>query len=354
MRSSFDFLLLFCQNRADTVVKKENAKLLESIENFCGRSIMVWGDFILDEYLYGNTKRVSREAPVLILSYKDTQFSLGGAGNALLNLKSLGADPLPVGIVGHDDAGQQVLKIIEQNDISTEYIIIDKAVQTPIKTRILAGEETAKKQQILRIDREDKVPDSISLKRKIEDSLRQAGAQTQSLLISDYNYNTVKIDIFDRILPELQKRNISIGLDSRFRLLKFHGITFATPNEPEVENALNLDHHDDGTDLEVAGRHLLETTRSQSILITRGSRGMTLFERNEDPLHIPIYGTTDIVDGTGAGDTVISVFILALASGARFREAARLANIAGGIVVMKKGTSTLTTEELGRAILASN
>jgi len=334
-------------------VKKENAELLECIENFRGRSIMVWGDFILDEYLYGNTKRISREAPVLILSYKDTLFSLGGAGNALLNLKALGADPIPVGVIGPDTVGRRILKIIEENNISTEHIIIDEQVRTPTKTRILAGEETAKKQQILRIDKEQKIPEGTDLKKAIEDSLRKAEERANSLLISDYNYYTVKIDIFDRILPDLQKRNIAIGVDSRFRLLKFHDITFATPNEPEVETALNLD-HDEGVDMEAAGRRLLEATRSQSMLITRGSQGMTLFERNEDPLHIPIYGTTDIVDGTGAGDTVISVFILALASGAPFRTAARLANIAGGIVVMKKGTSTLTTEELSRAILAAN
>jgi rfaE bifunctional protein kinase chain/domain len=329
-------------------------KLLQIVETFPEKRIVVWGDFILDEYLYGTTRRISREAPVLILSYKDKELALGGAGNSLLNLKSLGADPLPLGVVGQDEAGRKIIQFLKNKKISTDHILKEKSYPTPVKTRILAGEETARKQQILRIDREAKVPDTQSLKQLLERSLKTIRKGSDALLISDYDYRTVKEDIFRRILPAYDKHLIPISLDSRFRLLSFRGVTVATPNEPEVEEALNLRLDGDIDTVKTAGKTLLRKTEANSILITRGSQGMVLFEKGRSPFQIPIFGTRDIVDVTGAGDTVISVFTLALASGATFREAAQLANYAGGIVVMKKGTATLTPSELHKAIESLN
>jgi len=329
-------------------------KLFQIIENFSQKRIVLWGDLILDEYLYGTTRRISREAPVLILSYKEKEFSLGGGGNSLLNLKSLGAEPVPLGVVGQDEAGKKIIRILKKKKISTDYILMDKDYPTPIKTRILAGEETARKQQILRIDREAKVPDEKILKQRLEKSLKTIQKSSDALLISDYDYGTVKEDIFRRILPSYKKCRIPISLDSRFRLGSFRGITVATPNEPEVEEALSLRLDDDIDIIKTAGTVLLRRSEANSILITRGSQGMVLFEKGKSPFLIPIFGTRDIVDMTGAGDTVISVFTLALASGAANREAARLANYAGGIVVMKKGTATLTPQELLEAIKSEN
>jgi rfaE bifunctional protein kinase chain/domain len=177
---------------------------------------------------------------------------------------------------------------------------------------------------------------------------------TDALLISDYDYSTVKEDIFRQILPSYQKRCIPISLDSRFRLLSFKGITVATPNEPEVEEALNLRLDDDKDAVITAGRTLLRKSEARTILITRGSQGMVLFEKGKSPFQIPIFGSRDIVDVTGAGDTVISVFTLALASGASYREATQLANYAGGLVVMKKGTATVTAQELREAVESVN
>ena len=333
-------------------MNKKKGNLLQLVDNFARKKIAVWGDFILDEYIYGNTRRISREAPVLILCYKNKEYSLGGAGNSVLNLKALGADPLPIGVIGSDNSGQKILKMLKLKGISTEYFVKEKKYQTPIKTRILAGEETARKQQILRIDQEGKVPDSSELKQKIQKLLKKLQNQINALLISDYNYYAVKEDIFNRILPTFKKTNIPVTLDSRFRLLNFKGITASTPNEPEVEGALRIEIDDDNKILNQAGKLLLEKTRATALVITRGSKGMVLFEKNKTPLSIPIHGTTDIVDVTGAGDTVISVFTLALACGATYREAALLANYAGDIVVMKKGTATLSAQELKEAIIS--
>jgi len=329
-------------------------RLLQLIESFPGKRIAVWGDFILDEYTYGTTRRISREAPVLILSYKDTRFSLGGAGNSLLNLKSLGAEPIPIGVLGSDEGGEKTLKILKQNNIPLDFIIREKNFTTPLKTRIFAGEETTRKQQILRIDRDNKVSDEESLKQNILNNLLKLGQECHGLLISDYHYMNVKEDIFSKILPAFQKNDLPVMVDSRFRLLNFKGITISTPNEPEAEEALGLQINDDDRILNQAGARIRKKTKAEAVLITRGSKGMVLFEKNRPPFPIPIYGTTQIVDMTGAGDTVISVIALSLACRSSFQEAAYLANYAGGIVVMREGTATVSPEELKEAVSSEN
>jgi rfaE bifunctional protein kinase chain/domain len=333
-------------------VNKQKQNLINTVDNFYGKKIVVWGDFILDEYIYGNTRRISREAPVLILSYQNKELSLGGAGNSLLNLQSLGAEPIPVGVIGTDESGRKIIKILKQKGISTEYLLLEKKYQTSIKTRILAGEEHTRKQQILRIDREEKVPENSEIKQKIRQNLQKIKNSSHALLISDYNYFTVKEDVFNQILPSFKKANIPVSLDSRFRLLNFKGVTVATPNEPEVEEAMKIKIGKETTIVKEAGRSILKKIQSSALLITRGSQGMILIEKNKPPNLISIHGTTDIVDVTGAGDTVISVFTLALSCGATFKQAALLANYAGGLVVMKKGTATVTPEELKQSILS--
>ena len=329
---------------------KEKKKLLNIVKNFAQKKIIVWGDFILDEYIYGDTRRISREAPVLILSHHGQDLSLGGAGNSVLNLLSLGADPIPVGVIGADDSGKKIRKILQQKGVATEYLHLEKKCQTPLKTRILAGEGHTRKQQILRIDRETKVPESPELKQKVKQNIRKIFKSSHALLISDYNYFTVSEETFHQILPWFKKSQIPVALDSRFRLLDFKGVTAATPNEPEVEEALRIRIDEDTALLKEAGKRILKKLLSPALLITRGSKGMILFEARKPPLEIPVHGTTDIVDVTGAGDTVISVFTLAIACGATFKQAALLANYAGSVVVMKKGTATLTPLELKEAI----
>jgi len=333
---------------------EDSRGLFTIIDKFIHLRVAVWGDIILDEYLYGKTRRISREAPVLILSYQNREYSLGGAGNALLNLQALGVEAVPVGVVGDDESGRTVARILHDHGVSTETLITEKSYVTPLKTRILAGEENTKKQQILRIDREGPVPDSAVLRRKIQRTLDRLAGSCDALLVSDYHYRTVKEDIFRAVLPAFKKAGHPVTLDSRYRLLEFKGVTIATPNEPEVEDALKV-HPLEGTEaLIAAGEALLAALRSPALLITRGSRGMALFQKGKKPLLLPIHGPADIVDVTGAGDTVISVFTAALAAGATFPQAARLANFAGGIVVMKKGTATVSPLELKQAIISEH
>ncbi|MBP1767625.1 MAG: D-beta-D-heptose 7-phosphate kinase [Candidatus Aminicenantes bacterium] len=328
----------------------ELSRLQGIIDRFSRKKIAVWGDFILDEYLYGKTRRISREAPVLIISYQSQEFSLGGAGNAVLNLKALGADPLPIGVLGRDDAGDHICEILKARGIPTRSLLRLADYQTPVKTRILAGEENTKKQQILRIDKEAAVPETPRLRGRLVRMLQSVSTTVQALLISDYNYQTVQEEIFGAALPAFKTAGRPVTLDSRYRLLHFQGITAATPNEPEVEGALHVELNDNLLILKRAGDLLLKNLQSPALLITRGSRGMALFEKGKQPFLIPIHGPKDIVDVTGAGDTVISVFTLALAAGAGFREATTLANHAGGIVVMKKGTATVSAAELKESL----
>jgi rfaE bifunctional protein kinase chain/domain len=335
-------------------VEKDKHTLIDIISRFAGKKVTVWGDLILDEYIYGTTRRISREAPVLILSHEKTEYSLGGGGNALLNLSALGAEPVPVAVLGEDDAGKHILSILKQKGISSEFLIKEKTYRTPIKTRILAGEHSTRKQQILRIDQEGKVQQSKELKHKLGNALGKAAGQAAALLISDYHYFTVQEDVLKKILPRFKKAKKPVALDSRFRLLHFKGVTVLTPNEPEVEHALQVELNDDKEKANKAGRQILDKAGAEAVLITRGAKGMVLFERRKPAFWIPIFGSSDIVDVTGAGDTVISVLTLALACGASFREAAVLANFAGGIVVMKKGTAAVSPQELREAILSEH
>ena len=299
---------------------------------------------------HGHTRRISREAPVLILSHQANTFSLGGAGNSLLNLKALGAEPYPVGVVGADAAGRKIRSLIRRQGIPVDHLLSLKAYPTPLKTRVLAGEENTRKQQILRIDREGRVPDT---RRVIEDlltALKGLRRRVQALLISDYQYFTVKSRIYEKIRPLYQASGLPVTLDSRFRLLEFQAPTVLTPNEPEAEGALQSEIPDTQEGLRESGRRLLAKTAAHAVLLTRGSRGMVLYQKRRPMISLGIRGSSDIVDDTGAGDTVISVLTLALACGSSFRDAAELANYAGGLVVMKKGTATVTADELRKAV----
>jgi rfaE bifunctional protein kinase chain/domain len=335
-------------------MNKKNQKITEIIEAFAGKKVIVWGDIILDEYIYGTTRRVSREAPVLVLSYKEREYALGGAGNALINLHSLGAKPVPVGLIGKDAAGEKIIQILKANNISTKNLIQINNFSTPTKSRILAGEETAKKQQILRIDYEGKAPEDKSVQERLLKNLMNLKDNSQAMLISDYNYFVVRESIYKQLLPGFRKLKVPISLDSRFRILNFKGVNISTPNESEVEEAFNIEFNSNEDLVNKTGRRLLNETEAEAVLITRGSKGMVLFEKKKPPWSIPVHGTTDIVDVTGAGDTVISVFTLALACGSSNKDAATLANHAGGMVVMKKGTAAITIEELKKSILSEN
>jgi rfaE bifunctional protein kinase chain/domain len=315
--------------------------LEELLRKFKGKRVVVLGDFVADVFVYGEISRISREAPVLVLNHRETQVVPGGGANAVHNLRALGAEPLPIGILGDDAEGNQLIKHFHKLGIDTSGIRVTKSYRTPTKMRILAGAVHSQRQQIVRLDSggpTSKTNEREFLERKLKSRLPRADA----LLVSDYGYGTILPDLVSGVAG----KGIPATVDSRFAMTAFSGLTAATPNEPEVEAALGITIGNDIDKLEWAGRTLMRRLKHNALLITRGKDGMALFEKSAKTTHIPIHGTDEIADVTGAGDTVISVFTLALAAGGTFADAARLANYAGGIVVMKHGTRPVTYNEL--------
>ena len=315
------------------------------IARFKGKRIVVFGDLVADVFVYGEISRVSREAPVLILNRRETQIVPGGAANAIHNIWALGAKPVPVGLVGDDAEGRQLLDYFLKLGIDVGGIVVAKSYQTPTKTRILAGAVHSQRQQIVRMDSGCPLQDD-KMRAAVEQKLKAALKNADGFLVSDYGYALAT----PQVVLRMRDPSAVTTIDSRFALMGFAQLTAATPNEPEVEAALGISIGNDAKRLEWAGRTLLRKLKHEAILITRGKDGMALFQRGKKTAHIPIHGTDEVADVTGAGDTVIATFTLALACGASYLEAAQLANYAGGIVVMKYGTRPVTQDELVQAV----
>ena len=322
-------------------------QLLDLIDRFAGRRVAVFGDLIADEFIYGQIARVSREAPVLILNYDSTEIVPGGAGNAASNVAALGGRASIVGVAARDDAGERLLSAFAGMDVSG--VVRPAGYRTPTKTRILAGGVHSAKQQVVRIDRASAAGAGRAHQAAIAARLARAAARCDAMLVSDYGSGLVSPALVAQVRRAMGAKQ-PLLVDSRYALLKFRGITGCTPNESEVEALFGIRIGDNARVLEKAGRELLDKTRAQAVLVTRGSRGMALFERSRQTVHIPIHGSDQIADVTGAGDTVIATMTLALAAGATFEQAARLANYAGGLVVMKRGTATVSAAELRDAV----
>jgi rfaE bifunctional protein kinase chain/domain len=328
----------------------DSAQLLALVSALKGRTVAVVGDVVADEFVYGRVARVSREAPVLILEYDTTEVVAGGAGNAANNVAALGAVALLVALVGRDEPGRRLLKSLHKGVDAGK--TIRTADATTVKTRILAGGIHSAKQQVVRIDRVAARPPSPSVRAAVERAALGAAARADAVLISDYGSGLVTPALATKIVTTLRRAGhpIPVLIDTRYQLLKYRGLTACTPNESEVEQALGVRIDDDPRVLERAGREVLARTAMQAVLITRGSRGMALFVKGAPTVHIPIVGSDQIADVTGAGDTVMATMSLAMAAGATFAEAAWLANHAAGLVVMKRGTATVTAAELRASI----
>jgi D-glycero-beta-D-manno-heptose-7-phosphate kinase len=331
----------------------EGADTLLALMAACRRKrILVFGDLIADEFVYGRIARVSREAPVLILEYDATEIVPGGAGNAANNVASLGGLVTLVSLVGRDEPGDRLFKVLPKS-VARTGLSRPPGYRTPVKTRILAGGIHSAKQQVVRIDRHTAEPVSDAHRQAAERAAMRAIRDADAVLISDYGSGLVQPGFVMALAAKLRARNaaVPILIDSRYALTRYRGLTACTPNESEVEQVLGVKIDDNKRALEKAGRALLEQTRMACVLITRGSRGMALFEPGKPTVHIPIFGSDQIADVTGAGDTVMATMTLALAAGGSFEAAARLANHAGGLVVMKRGTATVSAAELRRALL---
>jgi rfaE bifunctional protein kinase chain/domain len=325
-------------------------RLLTIVRRFPKRKLLILGDAIADRFLYGSISRVSREAPVFILRHEHTETVPGGAANCAMNLASLGASVSLISVAGKDEAGIALREKLEKAGVDCDGFLLSEKLKTTTKVRILAGQSHSSRQQVIRIDYEGGTLTDTQLRESIIGQLKKALPHAEALIISDYNYGVANEETIE-LVRELAKATLVL-VDSRFRLSDFIGFTSATPNEDEVEHLIG-ERIVSQVQLESAAAQLKQQLGFIALLVTRGSQGMMLLEDGVAPLHIKPVGPPEPVDGTGAGDTVIATFALALASDASFSDAARLANYAGGLVVMKRGTASVTDQELESSILNS-
>ena len=332
------------------ISKTRRAALLALVERFPRQRIIMLGDLVADESVYGEIARVSREAPVLILRERERQVVPGGGGNAANNLASLGARVTPVGVVGNDESGDALIHCFRERQISTRHIVRVRGYLTPTKTRILGGLSHWQRQQIVRVDREPAQPPPAEVRHGLTQAAAALLGDSTGMLIADYGYNATSAEEVGALRQEVRGGAIPITVDSRYDLPTYRNVTAATPNEPELEAAFSQSIGNDLDRLYTLGRRFLHRQGFQALLVTRGRDGMALFEPRRPPCNLPIFGSDQAVDVTGAGDTVIAAFTLALAARASFLEAALIANCAGGIVVMKRGTATVSRIEITEAI----
>lgn len=326
----------------------DRSALLAAIERFSQQRIAVLGDLVADEFIYGDIARVSREAPVLILHQREKRIVPGGAANAANNLIDLGATIHLAGAVGEDESGAALLDYFRQKGVLTRGVRRLKDFATPTKSRVLGGLGHGHMQQIVRVDREPVRPLDGKTRQDLARHMLPQLGHFSALLVSDYGYGAC--DPRSVALLTRPAGHPPAVVDSRHRILSYNHVTASTPNEPEMEAAFGVRV---GNDLRVLARcadRALRACALKALLVTRGREGMVLFEPRAKPQLLPIFGSDQVADVTGAGDTVIAAFTLSLAAGASFRHAAMLANCAGGLVVMKSGTATVTARELAEAI----
>ena len=324
--------------------------LVALIRRFAEQRVVVIGDTIADQFLYGAISRVSREAPVFILQHEQTETVPGGAANCALNLASLGAKVSLVSVAGDDEAGRSLLETLTAAGVDCSSLLIEHDLRTTTKVRILAGQVHSTRQQVIRIDYDGQDLSAAKLRQTLLDQVRSKTDAANAIVISDYNYGVADDEIASLARVAATTQSIPVLADSRFRLTNFAGFTSATPNQDEVEH-LTGKQFDDINELVKAGEELRGRLGHKALLVTRGSHGLMLLEAGAAPLHLEAVGAHDPVDVTGAGDTVMAAYTLALASGSSFSDAAQLANYAGGLVVMKRGTASVTSQELEHSVL---
>lgn len=324
----------------------EKRDLLALLERFDEVKVVLIGDLVLDRFILGTPKRISREAPVIILRHDGQRDIPGGGANALANLHALGVNTIPAGVVGADDHGSALLEDLESRGIETGKIIRVEGYRTPTKVRILGGGPSSLKHQVARYDIEDSLATG-PWQAQLEDLIGEACADADAVALSDYGYGTAP----PKVLAAVQKdhRPPWICVDSRYRLAEYVGVDCATPNLEELEccSGGRLV----GDEAVAAAANDLRRQLGASLLVaTRGNEGMTVVDSSNRAIHIPVFGADEVADVTGAGDTVLATLVAALAAEATPTQAVTLANLAGGIVVMKLGTATVSRDELAAAI----
>ncbi len=323
------------------------AGLRRYLRRFPRLTVAVWGDLVADEFLDGEIARVSREAPVLILKRRRRAIAAGGAANAVANLAALGVRVRVLGLLGDDESGAALRQLFARWGVTTGGVLTLRGRPTPTKTRILAHHPHTSPQQVVRVDFEPPPPPAAAA-RWLARAARRALRGAHALLVSDYGYGAVSPAAAAAARALLPPPRL-LAVDARFQIAAYRGASAATPNEAELEAAFHAPVATPG-ELDRAGRRLRARLGCAHLLVTRGRDGMALFEPGRRTRHWPVFGSQQALDVTGAGDTVIAVFTAALAAGASGAEAAELANCAGGLVVMKPGTATVTRSELAAAL----
>jgi rfaE bifunctional protein kinase chain/domain len=314
-------------------------------EQFSSKRIAIVGDFILDEYVLGDTKRVSREAPVVVIDYRESLYHPGGAANAAQNIAALGGMPVACGVVGDDREGTILVRILSEARVDASNLVREPEVSTAVKTRILAGDLHAQRQQVARIDRSRRIAENDPSLRRLAARVELAADQADGVLVSDYGLGSAGAPVSAALAARCRARGIPLVVDSRFNLLGFAGATVATPNEVELFEAMTVGRND-RRDVDALAARVIERQGLDGLIVTRGSEGMLVRNADGRSERVGIVGSRDVTDVTGAGDTVAASVTLALSCGASVFEAAEVATYAASVVVMKRGTATASRREI--------
>jgi D-beta-D-heptose 7-phosphate kinase/D-beta-D-heptose 1-phosphate adenosyltransferase len=308
------------------------------------RRVLVLGDVMLDEFIWGRVARISPEAPVPVIQVTGESDHLGGAGNVAANVRSLGGAPVLAGVVGDDEAGQRVGEALKDKGITSRLAVAGGGRPTTVKTRVIAHS-----QQVVRADREQTGDISGATERTLVEALREEIATCEALVISDYQKGAVTASLLRKVLPSARRRRVPVLVDPKLRHFRlYRGVTLVTPNQVEAEQATGVGIEDE-KGLLAAGRRILSLLGCRAALVTRGEHGLSLFEKNRTPVHVPT-AAREVFDVIGAGDSVIAAMALAVAAGATLPEAAALANCAAGVVVGKVGTAQASPDEVLSAL----
>ncbi len=318
---------------------------IRTITEGIGRAkVLILGDIMLDEYLFGSVSRISPEAPVPVVEITSSRRLLGGAANVAANTRSLGDEPILIGLVGEDEASVKLTQLLKQRNISSKYLVNDKSRQTTIKTRVIAHS-----QQVVRTDREDRHVLSPDIENKLLKRFISVADSIQAVIVSDYGKGVIAKSLLERVIEVCLQKDIFIAVDPKeTNFHNYRQVSVITPNHHEAGFAYGQRIVSE-TDLMDVGTGLLKKLKAKSILITRGADGMSLFQDGAEPTHIPAFARK-VFDVTGAGDTVIASFVAAICSGADLVEASIVANAGAGITVAEVGTATVTVPQLKREL----
>lgn len=323
------------------------------IEKIQDKKILVIGDMIADVYVDGKISRISREAPVLVLEEVGEKVVPGGAANVVANVATLGGEVYALGVLGDDKNSENLRKILSDHDVHIEGLVLDKTRPTISKTRIVAGGRATVSQQIVRIDRESKEPLSKKMEAALLAKLDKILPHVEGIILSDYGAGTITEGVKKWLINYAGKNKIPTMVDSRYRIADFVGVAYVKQNDAELANFVG---HplEDMTAFIDAGTSLLKKLNANGVLITRGEKGMSLFERSGAVHHIPVSDRSEVFDVSGAGDTCVAAFMLAITGGLAPAMAARVSNFAAGIAVRKLGTSTVNFVELSHVLARAN